>query len=253
MDGKWFTNSVVALTMLFTGWSACSDYKQADAAVKSLQGKPQEISEHIEINEKKLNLNKNMVDSIIVNKKNDDLLFSIVNATITDYDLGKYDIYSNPNVRNTLKVIKKEIDKYFLNKKNENVYLLIWAKGRADNTKVSYNTFYTGKSIEETIEYYYEDDKCFQNKQTVDFINGLTRMKNEYYAVLRAYYIVKDLQKKYPNTDKNQIKIIAKEYNQIGQQFRGCDIQIAVKNAFKNPYDELGFGARKFIEWGWVK
>jgi hypothetical protein len=252
MDAKWIiTTLIMLLTALFTGWAAYSSYKQANTIIQSERNTPIDIEKSIEINKEKWYYEDDMIDSIIVNRDKQDLLFSVVNETINGYNVGEY--HKNANAERTLKLVEKEIDKYFLNRKaNEDIYLLIWAKGYADGTKVNPNSFYDGNSIYD-IEYYYEDDYNFQNPQNVNFIRGATRMKNEYYAVLRAYYIVEHLKIAYPKTDKSQIKIIAEEFKEIGPQNRGCDLQIAIKNAFKNQYDELGWGAMKFIEWGWVK
>ena len=252
MNIKWIIATIIsfisAIGILLYGIGA---YKQAKAYEDSIQNKPQEISDNIEKNRRKLYYEDDMVDKIIVDRKNKDLLFEIMTATINEYNVGEY--FKNSNAERTLRLLEKEIDRYFLNRKeNEDIYLLIWAKGYADGTPVNSNGFYSGNCIYD-VEYYFEDDKYFQNKQTVNFINGHTRMENHYYAVLRAYYIVQHLKVMYPNTDNSQIKIIAKEYKEKGPQYRGCDLQIVVKNALMKEYDELGLGAKKFIEWGWVK
>lgn len=164
--------------------------------------------------------------------------------------VGKIDYGRTTFGIQTLKLIEKQIDKYFDNQRvGDDICLIINAMGFSDGIPVLPNTYYYGENIL-NVEYYNYDDKNFQNKKNMDFIHKRTILNNENIAILRAYFLANKLNTLYP---KSKMLIIAKESEEIGPQYRGCDLQIQVVNAFKKQYDELGWGSKKLIDWGWVK
>lgn len=93
---------------------------------------------------------------------------------------------------------------------------------------------------------YYRVDNPYQ-PQYVDFVYGKTKMKNEYFAVLRAYDVISYLKKKYIIDEKN-IELYVEEFSNNGEYYRRCDLSITLENVFMKDYNELSFVSKFLVD-----
>jgi len=133
-------------------------------------------------------------------------------------------------------------------KKNPNLKIRIIAKGYSDGLGVVQGTKYDGKLGNDITITYYDIAKN-NTEGTTQFIIHKTPMDNLGYAKLRAYDIIKYLQRRFPIDDDN-IAIYVKEYKQIGKEYRGCDFSIVLEDVLLLRDVErqgLKWRARQFI------
>jgi hypothetical protein len=160
-----------------------------------------------------------------------------INSSIIKYSPGQYCLSQSQEGMAVLKVIENSIDGFL--QYDSNTIIKIVATGSADGLPVKKNITYDGKLGDLYGVEYYRENNPYQ-PQYADFIYGKTRMTNEYFALLRAYDVILYLIRKY-SIDKKNIKLYVKEFSNIGDYYRRCDLSITLENVFMNDYNKLGW------------
>ena len=166
--------------------------------------------------------------------------------TISGYNPGQFCLSSNPDGKAILKLIEFKLNELINKDFDENVIIEIEAIGMADGISVKNNLKYDG-SLGEKLQVRYFRVRDPKNPIYANFLEGNTIMKNEYFALLRAYDVVLELTRKY-KVDENNIKIFVKEYSEIGDKYRSCNLSITLKNAFLKDYNKLNDITKLFVK-----
>jgi hypothetical protein len=172
-------------------------------------------------------------------------------ASIWSYSPGKYILSETlegqavletikEQLNDVLDVTKKQLDKM---NKEDNIVFEVEAIGSADAIPYRRKVYYDGLLGDTlyNVRYYRFNEP--DNPLYITFIKNETLMSNEYLALLRAYDAVKSLCHGYYI---DNVKIFTREFDKTGPEYRRLDLQITLRNAFLEDYNELSFGSRLF-------
>jgi uncharacterized cupin superfamily protein len=169
-----------------------------------------------------------------------------INSGIWKYKPGQYCLSATYEGTAILEVIEGQLDDILERNINNNMVIEIEAIGSADALPYRKKVYYDGilGDCLSNLRYYRFDKP--NTPLYITFMKGETLMTNENLALLRAYDAVKYLKERYFIEDED-IRIFTREFAQIGAEYRRLDLQITLRNAFFKEYNELGYGARFFL------
>ena len=161
-------------------------------------------------------------------------------TSISKYKPGSYLLAEYNSCKALLIILESVVNR--LCEKNINDSLMLDTKiiGFADGLRVKENSRYKGNLGDVVkLDYYSMDDSNYKSETLV---RGITEMKNEYFAVLRAFDMKKYLEQlDIFKANRCRFEIQAKTTNKIGPQYRKVIIDLTIKNAFLKDYEELNF------------
>jgi hypothetical protein len=173
----------------------------------------------------------------------------VLSAGIWKYNPGKYALTATVEGMAVLEAIELQLNDVLDKNKKNNTIIEVEAIGSSDALPEMGQVYYDGllgDSISVTY-YRFNDPEVALNKT---FTKGNTLMTNEYLALLRALDAVKYLCGKYDIDPKNT-KIIAREFDREGPQYRRLDLQITLRDAFLKDYEEMNRNGKFF--WNTLK
>jgi hypothetical protein len=187
------------------------------------------------------------INTSISEESEDDL-----SAKIWRYYPGKYVLSKTQEGQAILRTIEWQLDEILEKNRNKgkNVEIAIEAIGSADALPFRKKVYYDGL-LGDTLRNirYYRIDKPNTPLQKT-FIKDETLITNELLALLRALDAVRYLNAKYYIKDE-YIKILTREFDEIGPEYRKLDLKITMKDVFLEDYNDLSFGSKmvgKFLK-----
>jgi hypothetical protein len=217
-----------------------------------------QMENNFEIIKKEQSLNSEFNPDFKIGVNNFDLIINtsiggesddVLSAGIWKYNPGKYALTATVEGMAVLEAIEWQLNDVLDKNKRNNIIIEVEAIGSSDALPDMGQVYYDGllgDSI--SVTYYRFNDPEIALNET--FIKGKTLMTNEYLALLRALDAVKYLCGKYDIDPKNT-KIIAREFDREGPEYRRLDLQITLRDAFLKDYEEMNRNGRRF--WNFLK
>jgi hypothetical protein len=165
-------------------------------------------------------------------------------AGIWKYNPGKYALTKTIEGMAVLETIELQLNDVLDKNKKNNIIIEVEAIGSADALPYKRKTYYDGL-LGQTVSVKYYRFNAPNIPLNKTFIQDQTLMTNEYLALLRALDVVNYLCSKY-DIDTKDTKIIAREFDREGPEYRRLDLQITLRNAFLKDYEEMNRSVKFF-------
>lgn len=159
-----------------------------------------------------------------------------------NYDVGQYQLTSQTGyiITKVLETILEQKLSHFLDKMEIKTKI----KGIADGVPVIPDAVYKGEEVITSIRYWNVNENAWK---TASFMPDQTKLDNEKIAFLRAYFVSKYI-RSLQRIKNSSVKISVEEVKEVGPRKAILAIEIKVKNALQDTYNELGFFEKKAFD-----
>jgi hypothetical protein len=242
---SFIVEAVILLSISFS--QLYYSYRQIGYAQKiNAENRTAQMENNFEMIKKEQLLNSDFNPDFEIGVNNFDLIINtsirgesddVLSAGIWKYNPGKYALTATVEGMAVLEAIEWQLDDVLDKNKKNNSIIEVEVIGSPDALPDTGKIYYDGLLGNTVYVTYSRFDKP-NIPLNETFIKGKTVMTNEYLALLRAVDAVKYLCGKY-RIDLKNTKIIAREFDKEGSEYRRLDLQITLRYAFLKDYEEM--------------